>query len=231
MTSTSGFLRFAAICCAVTVITTLGIHLGFPDPPADFEARAALARDSVYLANRWWIVVHCLLALVAMWGFVLAHWQRAAALVGLGFVFFVVFAITEVARQMYLLFYVNQLRELYLAAADPGAKSELRSLLQYAGQLSSPLFGLFILAFGLGNLCYGLSLWRERGFGRWLGALLVVWGVTTLLGLGNSFWRSASLTRVIELYNFTYQPLMRGLLAVWLWRQAAALRGDGTSLS
>ncbi len=111
--SNTPFLRFAAICCFLTVLTTVGIHAIFPDPPSDFEQRVLLYRDGYYLLNRWWVVVHCLLVLIAMWGFALIQMRRAAGFAGLGMLFFATFAITEIARQMTVLFYLNPLRAQY----------------------------------------------------------------------------------------------------------------------
>jgi hypothetical protein len=69
MNTQKNFIRFAAVCCFLSVITTLGIHLYFPDPPADFEQRVKLYRDTTYMINRWWVIIHCLLVIVSMWGF------------------------------------------------------------------------------------------------------------------------------------------------------------------
>ena len=63
------FIRFAAICCFASVITTLGIHLFFPDPPESFEERVLLFQNTTYLINRWWVIIHCLLVIISMWGF------------------------------------------------------------------------------------------------------------------------------------------------------------------
>lgn len=223
MQAQKGFIRFAAICCFLSVITTLGIHLYFPEPPADFEQRALMHKDPVYLLNRWWVIIHCLLVLVAMWGFALVQWKHAPATAGLGFVFFAVFAFAEITRQLFVLFYMNELREQYAAVTDINTKENLRQLLTYAGLLTAPLFGLFILSFGLGNLCYGVSLWNQTGFGKWLSVLLILWAIGTLVVFGNSFWKSEIINNIVEPYNYTFQPLIRLLLAAWLWKKAAIL--------
>lgn len=218
MQSTTAFLRFAAICGFLTVLTTLGIHAIFPDPPTDFEQRVLLFQDKWYLFNRWWVIVHCLLVLVAMWGFALLQMRKAAGFVGLGMFFFATFAITEIARQLFVLFYLNGLRAKYAAATAPALKETLRLSLDNFGLLSGGFFGLFILAFGLGNLCYGLSLFREKGLGKILSGLLVLWSAGSFLALGNEFWESEILEAFIGQYNTWFQPLMRGLTAWWMWK-------------
>jgi len=217
------FLRFASICCSITVITTLGIHLYFKDPPEDFEQRILLFRNRAYLVNRWWVIAHCLLVIVSMWGFALIQFKKAPGFTGLGFLFFAVFGIAEITRQMYVLYYLNELREQYSLTADLVVKQGLKQSITSAGLLAAPLFGVFIFSFGLGNLCYGLSLFDQRGFDRLLSLLLIIWSLGNFLALANSFLESAVLGSFIEKYSFTYQPLIRLLIAWWLWKKAALI--------
>lgn len=217
------FIRFTAICGAITVFTTIGIHQFFPEPPADFEARVRLFQNGTYLFSRWWIIVHCLLVLVAMWGFFLVQYRRSIGLAGLGLIFFVVFAIFEIVRQMLILFYLNGLREKYVVETDSAIKSLLKYDLTQFSMLSLPFFGVFILAFGLGNLFYGLSLWREKGFGKILSWMLILWSLGNLTALANEFIKNENISTFISNYNFTYQPIMRGLLAWWVWRQVESI--------
>jgi hypothetical protein len=217
MNTNATFIRFAAIAGFLTVITTLGIHLIFPAAPTEFEARLLLYKDPIYLLNRWWVIGHCLLVLVAMWGFALLQMPKAAGFAGLGFGFFGVFVTAEIARQMTVLFYLNGLRIKYLTTENEAVKEILKISLDNFGLISGSFFGMFILAFGLGNLCYGLSLWRERGLGKVLNWLLILWSMGSFLALGNEFWQNSALETFISYYNFIYQPLMRFLVAWWLW--------------
>lgn len=219
MPGKNGFILFAAICCFLSVVTTLGIHLYFPEPPAGFEQRALLHKNTLYIINRWWVIVHCLLVVVAMWGFALLLWKTRPGTAGLGFLFFAVFAVAEITRQMFVLFYMNELREQYAVAGGGDAKENIRRLLTYAGLLMAPLFGLFILMFALGNLSYGLSLWSGKGFSKWLGVLLVFWGISGLVVLGNQFWKVEGIDKITGIYNYTFQPLVRLLMGIWLWQK------------
>lgn len=217
------FIHFAAACCLLSVVTTLGIHLYFPEPPADFEHRAMLHKNTIYLANRWWVVVHCLLVIVSMWGFALVQRKKAPASTGLGFLFIAVFALAEITRQLFVLFYMNELRVQYAAVTDEFSKQNIRNLLTYAGLLTAPLFGLFILSFAIGNLCFGLGLWKEKGFSKWVSVLLVVWAAGSFISFGNHFWEVETINKAVEVYSFTFQPLMRMLLGLWLWKKADAM--------
>lgn len=217
------FIRFTSFCCFITVITTLGIHLFFPDPPAGFEERVQLFRNKTYLLNRWWVIAHCLLVIISMWGFALLRIRKSPGFTGLGFLFFCVFSITEITRQMFVLFYTNGLREQYVLASDPALQEAIKTSLTNAGLLTAPLFGVFILMFGLGNLCYGFSLYKEKGFSKLLSILLIIWGIGSLTALGNNFWNAAVVDQIIEKYNYTFQPCMRALLGIWLWRKSKSL--------
>lgn len=223
MNPSKSFTRFASICCFITVITTLGIHLWFPDPPSDFEQRVLLFRNKTYLLNRWWVIAHCLLVIISMWGMALLLLKKSPGLAPLGFLFFAVFGLTEITRQMFVLFYFNGLREQYFLATDPVLKEVLKNTLSTAGVIVAPLFGLFIFAFGLGNFFYGISLFKEKGFSKLLSFLLILWAIGNFLALGNDFWKKSSLNSLLENYSFTYQPLMRLFLALWLWKKAYEL--------
>lgn len=223
MNVTPQFLRFAAVCCFITVITTLGIHLYFPDPPSDFEQRILLYQDTTYLLNRWWVIVHCLLVIISMWGMALALFRRSPGFTGLGFLFFAVFGIAEIARQLFVLFYLNELREQYHVATDTAIRDGLKNTLNSAGLLTTPLFGLFILSFGLANLFYGLSMNEKKGLTKVLSVLLIVWGISTLISFGNSFWSNPAISTFMDHFGYTFQPLMRLLLGIWLWKKASTL--------
>jgi hypothetical protein len=130
---------------------------------------------------------------------------------------------------MFVLFYVNGLREQYVATVSPMMKDSLRMSIQTFNFAGNALFGVFVLTFGLGNLCYGLSLWREQGFGKVLSLMLMLWAVGNFVALGNEFWRSASLEAGVHYFSLTYQPFMRALIGLWLWQKATLLsKGSGS---
>src|SRR5688572_8339055 len=225
------FIRFASICCFITVITTLGIHAYFPDPPAGFEERILLFRNTTYLVNRWWVVAHCLLVIVAMWGFALLLFKKTPGLAGLGFLFYCVFGIAEITRQMMVLFYTNVLREQYYTATDAAIKEGLKITLASAGQLTAPLFGVFILMFGLGSLCYGLSLIKTKGFSKLLAIMLIISGIVSFLMLGNNFWKIPAIDNAIEKYSYSFTPLLRALTGIWLWKNSNDLQKNAHSIT
>lgn len=220
MSESKNFIKFTAISGFFSVITTLGIHLLFPDVPTDFEERAAIFQDGIYILNRWWVIIHCILVLIAMWGFFLTQFRKSIGFTGLGFIFFVVFAVVEIIRQMFVLFYLNGLRAKYLTETDIVIKSLYKYDLTTFSMFSNSFFGMFILAFGLANFFYGLSLWTEKGFGKILSWMLIIWGLGSFLALANEFLANESIADFLRFYNYSYQPLMRGLLAWWILKKA-----------
>ena len=213
------FIRFTSVCCFISVVTTLGIHAWFPDPPTSFEERIVLFRSKIYLINRWWVIMHCLLVIISMWGFALLQFKKTPGWTGLGFLFFCVFGIAEITRQMMVLLYANALREQYYMATDEVTRNGLRIVLSTAGQLTAPLFGVFILTFALGNLCYGFSLINTKGFSKLLSILLIISAIANFIMLGNSFWKAPAIDSIMEKYGYTFTPLLRMITAIWLWKK------------
>jgi hypothetical protein len=158
-----------------------------------------------------------------MWGFALLLVKQSPGFSVMGFLFFSVFAIAEITRQMFVLFYLNELRQQYLLAGDPVIKEGLKLAISNAGFLGSSLFGVFLLSFGLGNLCYGLSLAGEPGYNRLLSILLITWSIGCFISLGNSFWKQPSIGSFVEKYSYTYQPFMRAIIGLWLWKKSQQL--------
>ncbi len=218
------FIKFASICCFLTVVTTLGIHLFFPDPPASFEERILLFKNRTYMTNRWWVITHCVLVIISMWGVGMLQLKESPGFSVLGFLFFSVFAIAEITRQMFVLFYINELREQYLAVSDPAIKESLKLTISNAGLLTAPLFGVFIFTFGLGNLCYGLSLAGDSGLNKLISIMLIIWSIGSFITLGNSFWKQPEVDSFMGKFSFTYQPFMRAMLGFWLWKKSKQIR-------
>ncbi len=213
-------VKVGAMACWLSAITTVGIHAFFHYEAATFEERLMLYQNTTYLVNRWWVMAHCLLVIIGMWAFLLAQWRKAGATAGLGFVFFVIFGVTEIFRQLMVLFYLNGMRQQYLLTEQAETKAFLAQQLDLFGLMSYPLFGLFILAFALGNFFYGLSLRHEKSFGKILSVLLLLWAAGSFAAFGNEFWEISWLSDFLPHYNLWYQPLMRVLLGLWLWRVA-----------
>ncbi|MEW7290128.1 hypothetical protein [Aquimarina sp. 2304DJ70-9] len=161
-------------------------------------------------------MVHCLFVLIAMLGFLLIQFKKSRGFTILGFVFFTVFSFTEIFRQMFVFFYLNNLRRSYLEADDLAMREMIQLNMDHAGLIGYALFGLFIVAFALGNICYGLSLLGSNRMDRALAYLLLIWGIGNLAAFGNEFWKSESVGQFIEYFSIIYQPIMRALVGLWM---------------
>ncbi|WP_188373847.1 hypothetical protein [Winogradskyella haliclonae] len=208
------FVLFAAICCFLTVITTIGIHWRFTYPEMSFEERLNLFKNSKYVINRWWIIVHCLLVFISMLGILIIH--QSKGFIKLGLCFFGVFSLTEIFRQFLVLFYLNGLREKLILTADELIKNILLVNIDNFYFLSDALFNLFILAFALGNLFYGISLIGSKRLDCILGSLFIFWAAMNFSAFLNEYWGNQNLSSAIDFLSVLFQPLMRAFIGFWL---------------
>jgi len=211
------FLWVAIVCCMLSVGTTLGIHSSLFDlGELSFDERLRLFENPTYIANRFWVIAHCLFVLIAMLGFLLIQYRNSFGFTIAGFVFFAVFSFTEIFRQMFVFFYLNNLRRSYLETSDVAVQEILRINMDHAGLIGYALFGLFIVAFALGNICYGISLLNNNKLERVLAYLLLIWGIGNLIAFGNEFWQSESIASFTVYFSIIYQPIMRLLIGLWM---------------
>jgi hypothetical protein len=121
---------------------------------------------------------------------------------------------------MAVLIYLNGLRNLYAARVDEAARILLRSHIEVFSLASSTFFGVFIFAFALGGLFYGISLFGGDRFDGVLSGMFLLWSVGSFVAFGNYFWKIDVLSKALEPWNTGYQPLVRLVLGVWLWRMS-----------
>lgn len=211
------FLLVAIVCCLLSVITTLGIHSNlFELGELSFDERIRLFQNSKYIANRFWVIVHCLFVLIAMLGFLLIQFKKSPGFSILGFVFFAAFSFTEIFRQMLVFFYLNNLRRSYIETNNEAVREIIQINMDHAGLIGYALFGLFIVSFALGNICYGISLFGNTKVDLILAYLMLIWGFGNLTAFGNEFWKSESLGQIIEYFSIIYQPIMRIVVGLWM---------------
>ena len=214
---TQRFLLTAIACCLLSVITTLGIHSNLFDlGELSFDDRMHLFENPMYLANRFWVITHCLFVFISMLGFLLIQFKKSPGFTITGFVFFAVFCFTEIFRQMFVFFYLNNLRRSYIETNDTIVQNAIKISMEHAGLIGYALFGLFIFAFALGCIFYGVSLLGNTKIDRILAYLMLIWGFGNLLAFGNEFWQSQVLGQIIEYFSIIYQPIMRVLIGIWM---------------
>lgn len=211
--------RLGAVFGFITVITTLGVHL-IPIPANNFDEAVLLYKNTTYLFSRWWIIVHCIAVFISMTSVYAVITSAGNIHARLGLMCFAVFSWAEITRMLLSLTYLASLRRNFVEQADPVMKTILRADIENFSQVGSGLFAVFILGFALGNLFYGLELWKEKGFSRVVGGLLIFWFCTGLLGLYELFSPSETTSQFFEVYSITFQPVVRGLTAYWLFKKS-----------
>ena len=117
---------------------------------------------------------------------------------------------------MFVLFYLNNLRRSYIQSDDQALQEMIQLDMSHAGLVGYSLFGLFIVAFALGTLSYGLSLLGGTKVDCILAYLLLFWGIGNLVAFGNEFWNAELIGHFVEYFSIIYQPIMRLLTGLWL---------------
>jgi hypothetical protein len=211
--------RLGAVFGFITVITTLGVHL-IPIPASNFEEAVLLFKNTTYLFSRWWVIFHCIAVIISMTGMYMVITSPGNIHARLGLLSFAVFSWAEITRMLLSLTYLASLRRNFVEQTDPIIKSILRTDIENFSQVGGGLFAVFVLGFSLGNLFYGIELWKRNGLARVAGALLVFWFFTGMLSLYELFSPSEGVGQFFEIFSVTFQPAVRGLLAFWLWQQS-----------
>jgi hypothetical protein len=226
-TQNRGFILLAIVCCFLSVITTIGIHSSlFELGDLSFDESMRRYENARYMAGKFWIITHCLFVMIAMLGFLLIQFKKSPGFTILGFVFFAVFAFTEIFRQMFVFFYLNNLRRSYVETDDEALRNMIQLNMDHAGLIGYALFGLFIVAFALGCLCYGISLLGDSKTDNLLAYLLLIWGLGNLVAFGNEFWASEAVEKFVEYFSIIYQPIMRVLIGLWMLSKFRILFGN-----
>lgn len=214
------YLRFAAVCAFITVLTTIVLHR-ITTPSGSFEENVNLYKNTNYLFLNWLIIFHCLMVLFSMLGaaFVIEKYHRPLAI--LGFLFFMLFVFSEWQRTLNSLWHINGLRKRYVTTVDETTLQALRFEIQYRLYQSGTYFLLFTLGFTLGNTCYGLAVIKSNGLDKALGAGLLLWAACTSLAFISDFYPAKWMEAIVDACNKYYQPLIRLLIGWWLFKKVS----------
>ena len=139
-----------------------------------FEKQLDLRNRGLYLTRLWIVLIHCLLVVVSMYAVCLLSVRAKPGWAGLGFLAFFVFALTEIFRTSLALFALNRTwRTKYAANLDPEARGSIREIIEAFSGINDALFFIFIVAFFLGLLCYGVALATGKTSDRAMGFLFL----------------------------------------------------------
>lgn len=228
MNTSRNFMKMAAICCFLSGITTVILHKGFSFG-GSFEESLQLYKNSTYHLSKWVIIFHCLFVLIGMSG--LYQMKRDNALARLGFLGFIIFSVTEISRQFIVLIYLNGLREKYLLTNDEAVQQLIRLDMENIGLIGVAMFLVFAFFFGLGNLCYGITVFGKKLIDKLLGSVLIFWSVISFLSVANEFIQNQGIGDFIQIFNFTFQSVVRLFFAYWLWRMITNQQEDKAVLA
>lgn len=225
-------LKFAAVCALATVVTTLAVHV-LPSLWADidtFDKRLTLPHNAVYMGRLWVVLLHCVLVVVSMFGVAALKFRDSPALVGLGFLSFVVFAFSEILRTSLVLFALNRKWRIgYSAAQDETTRASFRGTIEAFSGIGDALFFVFYAAFLLGILCYGWALMGGRGFDGKIGWLFLLWTALGVPALIDTFTGRESLGPYFEWVGPFFQPAARALVGIWLWSKSNEMAAATTN--
>ena len=146
-----------------------------------FEQQVELRLNSLYLINRWVVLLHCALVVVSMFALGLPAIRQAPVAVIFGFFAFACFGFTEMLRTAISIFAINRnWRTLYASAVDPATRERFRAFIESYSGINDALFFIFYTAFTLGLICYGIAFLRTNASMSQLGILFTVWALLNL---------------------------------------------------
>lgn len=214
-------LRITAICSFLGALTTI-LLIFLPDPVAgDFESRAALYQNRLYLTKLWILFIHPQVNILASLGIAYLLFKKYPWQIIIGTLFLSIWAYTEMAQQSLMIDALNQIwRPGYLQAENETLKSEFSTLIKVAHGLSDSKYFLVIYGFGIGSLLYGVAFTGEFGLGRWIGFALIFIGILSLASFGRYYLEMNFLNGIVNwTYRWIYpllQPLVRIGIGIWI---------------
>ena len=216
------FLRVAAACSMLSALTTLMLIFlpEFFASAQGFEARMARVHETAYKIRSWAYLVHPFLVLTAAFGIAFCIRREAPALAIAGLLGFTWWAFTEASQQTLTLFAFDRWR-LAWETADEAARATIRvNAVMYDG-IWDGMYALLLIAFAIGNACFGAALIARSGLARVVGGFLFAACVLTLCLLLNELNLSPLPVTALDWSYPAIQPLGRLLIGIWLWRQAS----------
>lgn len=218
LTFSRSFFKGTAVCAFLSALTTFGVHLlPLLHPAPTFEEQVLLYINPLYLIRLWVVLIHILLVLGSMWGFAGAKFRNSPGLVGFGLAGYLIFGLAELFRVSLVMNAVNGWRAAYVNAFDPAVREFVKENLLSWPQLNDALFFLLVLGFFIGNLFYAFATRKGAGLEKVISILLFVWAGVGLMSILNEFLGQGWLGFVPEFVSYTYQPLVRIMIGIWLW--------------
>jgi len=217
------FFRIAAVCSALSAVTTLMLIFlpEFFASAQGFEARMARVHELAYRWRAWAYLLHPFLVLTAAMGIMYAIRREAPVLAVAGLMGFFAWAFTEAGQQTLTLFAFDRWR-LAWDTADETTRAAIRVNAVMYDVIWDGMYMLLLIAFAIGNACFGAALIVRRGLARVVGGFMLAACVLTVLLFINELGVSLLPDTVLSWMYPLIQPLGRLFIGLWLWRVASA---------
>ena len=88
----------------------------------------------------------------------------------------------------------------------PGLRGSIRAMIEAFAGINDALFFIFIVAFFLGLLCYGVALSADKTSDRGMGFLFLTWAVLTLPAIIDAVRGVDSISGMFEWVGYGFQP-------------------------
>lgn len=221
MTFTPAFYRAAAVCSALSAITTL-LLIFLPDffrEVTDFEGRMNRVHEPAYVLRSWVYLVHPFIVLTAALAVATRIRRFASAAAALGLLGFALWAFTEAGQQTLTLFAFDKWRLAY-ATADETMRAAIRVQTQMYDGLWDAMYFLLLIGFTIGNASLGYVLIKRSGLTRVVGGFFMAATALTLTLIARELgWPTLPEPLATWAYP-AIQPLGRLLIGIWLWRSS-----------
>lgn len=189
--------------------------------PESIDAAVGLHQNVYYMARLWVNFGHIFLALAAYGAAAYLLSRRTPGLASFGYVSFVLWGFTELLGVTVNIFAVNRTWRAAFATASPEARVAIRTNIAGFQAVWDAMFFLLLVAFLLGTACFGLAaVVRGDALSKWLGAMFLLAVPLTLAIMVGGYTQITAFNLLDEMVYPVLQPLSRGLLAYWLWRNA-----------
>jgi hypothetical protein len=218
---TPSFYKAAAICSALSAITTLCLIFlpSFFVPIEGFDTRMGRVNEPAYVLRSWVYLVHPFLVLMAALGIAMRIRRIASAAAIIGLLGACLWAFTEAGQQTLTLFAFDKWRAAY-ATADELTRATIRANTAMYDGLWDAMYMLLLIGFTIWNLSLGLALARGRKLTRVTGYFLLAACVLTLTIISEEL-KGPTLPEALSFWAYpAIQPLGRLLIGLWLWRAA-----------
>ena len=111
----------------------------------------------------------------------------------------------------------------------PEARGSIRAMIEAFSGINDALFFIFIVAFFLGLLCYGVAFATDKTPDRAMGFLFLTWAVLTLPAIIDAVRGVDSMSGMFEWVGSGFQPVARASIGVWLWNKSSAVHRPPTA--